>query len=225
MDWLIDHYAATIDLASGAGKRTFSTKLLSLTAHLHDAVEREHYETKVAARIGMSLQAIRDKSGQIASDEQAIKKRQVRTTGDDNSSSAFQDDLLAVACIDAPSQELLAQGVIELLAGDERQQLARYILKNQGNAISDVPEDLQEIDTYVKIVLFRAETRYAKWSERDRYFETARLIRQLEHENKKQIRDELLEQLRTAEDAGNDATAHQLRERLNVLIKEIARGK
>jgi hypothetical protein len=84
---------------------------------------------------------------------------------------------------------------------------------------------LQKFDTYVKIVLLRAEQRYAEWDGNDRYYEMARLLRQVEHEHKKQTRDELTTKLRVAEEAGDEPAAEALRVELNGLIKEIARGK
>jgi DNA primase len=226
LEWILDHYARQFDLTSASGKRAFTTQTLSLVGQLQDSVEREHYETKIAARIGMTLAAIRDKSGVLM--EKAVSpKRRVR--GETPKSSApeavHQDDLLAVMTLDVPSQELLTPDVVTLLIGDERQQLATYIAQHRGSTITEVPKDLHKIDTYVKIVVLRAEARYAVWNDADRYYEAARLVRQLEYEHSKQTRDDLLEQLRTAEDAGDDVLAHQLRERLNVLIKEIARGK
>ena len=44
-------------------------------------------------------------------------------------------------------------------------------------------KELQKFDIYVKIVLLRAEQRYAEWDSNDRYYEMARLLRQIEHES------------------------------------------
>ncbi len=226
IEWVIEQYAERADLTSAAGKREFTSAALRLTAKMSDAVEREHYETKVAARIGMSLDAIRQKSGQFESDEtESRKKRVVNNEANDELQVAYQDDLLAVAAIDVPSQELLQHIDVESLVGQERQTLAKYLVTHRGQALISIPKDLQSIETYVKIVTFRAETRYADWSEHDRYYEAARLIRQLEYEQKKQKRTDLQTKLRAAEEGGNDHLAHQLREQLNVLIKEIARGQ
>ena len=138
---------------------------------------------------------------------------------------SLEDNLLAMAMIDGPSQELLTHLQFDLLHGDERQALARYLAAHHGMPITDVPEVLQKYDTYVKIVLLRADTRYAEWDSNDRYFETARLLRQIEHEHKKQIRDKLVAELRHAEAADDEIAANRLRQDVNKLIKEIASGK
>ena len=138
---------------------------------------------------------------------------------------SYQDSVLAVAAVDVPSQELFAHMDISQLHGEERQAVARYFAANHTTLLKDTPEELQKYDTYVKILLLQAETKYAEWDSNDRYFETARLMRQIEQEYKKQTRDNLTIELREAEASGDDAKADELRRALNTLIKEIARGK
>jgi translation initiation factor 2B subunit (eIF-2B alpha/beta/delta family) len=77
----------------------------------------------------------------------------------------------------------------------------------------------------VKILLLKAETRYASWSSEDRCHEVAQLLRQVINEHKKQTQEHLSAKLRKAEQDGDDATALQLRTQLNTLIKEITRGQ
>jgi hypothetical protein len=84
---------------------------------------------------------------------------------------------------------------------------------------------LQNYDTNVKIVLLKADARYGEWSDEDRYFETARLVRQLITEHKKIQKDALTAELRQAEDDGEDEKARTIRQQLNELIKEIPRAQ
>ena len=91
--------------------------------------------------------------------------------------------------------------------------------------MTDTPPQLQSIDTYVKIVLLKADARYGTWSDEDRYFEAARLIRQLTTEHKQKQKQLLTEALRRAEEDGDDETARHMRQQLNDLIKEIPRAK
>lgn len=225
IEWLIDHYAEALDITSASGKRQFTSSMLGLTAKIQDPVEREHYETKVAARIGVSLETIHSKIDQMADQERARPKRKVKTSHQIASESTYYDDLLAVAIIDPACRSMLTQSLAGSLPRPEQQRLYDYLLHNEDASLTNIPKNLQDIDTYVKIVILRAETRYAPWSDQDRYQETARLIRHIEYENKKNKRDTLIDQLREAELSGEDQAAHQLREQLNVVIKEIARGK
>lgn len=227
VDWVIAMYARQHDISTAKGKRAFTSAALQLTARLSDPVEREHYESIVATKTKSTLETVRQKSTQFTQQNTDTRLKPVhadaKTVGD--ATYAYQDDLLALMLLEPTAQELLQQIDVQQLAGEERQQLARYLAQHAGVAVQTTPDDLQEIDTYVKIVLLRADTRYADLNERDRYFEAARLIRHVEHEHKKQTRDSLTQQLREAEYDGDDIRAQQLRMELNTLIKEIARGQ
>lgn len=224
IDWVLQQYSARVDMKSAVGKRAFTTAGLTIVRTLPDPIEQEHYERVIAEMAGTSLESVHAK--RTSSTEQAaLRPVKVDQAVPVEPSYAYEDDALAVAAVDAPSQELFAHTDITLFHGEERQALARYFAKSGGGVLADTPKELQNYDTYVKIVLLRAEERYAKWDSTDRYYETARLLRQIEHEHKKQTQEKLISELRTAEASGNESEAEQLRQQLNQLIKEIARGK
>jgi len=98
-------------------------------------------------------------------------------------------------------------------------------LKTSSDLVQVTPKELQDFDTYVKILLLKADARYGDWSDEDRFFETARLVRIIVTKHKQTQKDELTAALRVAEDEGNDEEALRLRQALNELIKEIPRAK
>jgi DNA primase len=226
VDWILDQYSGRVDMKSASGKRTFTSAGLGLVAQLHDPVEREHYERIIAEMTGSTLEAVREKMKQNSTEPTALRTVQTSTdTAVNDKDFVTQDNALAVAAVDAPSQELFGQMNLDMLEGPARQALGRYFARNPGNVLTDTPDELQEFDEYVKIVLLRAEARYADWSDQDRFYETARLIRQIENEYKKHKRDQLTNELRDTEAAHDDERADELRRELNQLIKEIARGR
>lgn len=225
VDWVLSQYAARGDLASASGKRAFTTAGLAVVRALTDPVEQDHYEQKIAAMIGSSRESIHAKLSQEVIERPALKPVRVATNEKKTASYVHEDDILAIAAIDTPSRELLSHSDVTLFHGEERQVLARYLATRVEEVISDTPRELQKYDTYVKIVLLRAEQRYAEWDANDRYFETARMLRQIEHEHKKQTQEQLITELREAEATGDESRAEQLRAQLNELIKEIARGR
>lgn len=226
VEWVLDQYQKRVDMTSASGKRSFTTAGLALVKLIDDPVEREHYENIIATMTATTLEAVREKLTRVEkAPTKTLKSVNPSPDTDSRRSFAHEDSVLAVAAVDVASQELFAHMDISMLHGEERQALARYFATHHGVALSDTPKELQKYDTYVKIVILQAETRYAEWDSNDRYFETARLIRQIEQEYKKQTRDELTDRLRRAEEADNEAEANVLRARLNTLIKEIARGK
>ena len=226
VDWLIAHYAKQVDLASAAGKRSFTSVSLAVVSKLSDPVEIEHYEQKIAAMTHSSLEALRAKG--IKQGEESAPLKQVKSLEafeKPSEQQVHQDDALAAALIDVASQDAFGHTNLDLFIGDERRAVARYLANHPGKVVNDTPAELQKYDTYVKILLLRAEARYAAMDAQERVFETARLLRQIEHENKKQTQLELIAELRRAEEAGDEPKADALRVTLNTLIKEISRGK
>lgn len=226
VDWVLDQYSARVDMTSAAGKRAFTTAGLAIVRTLPDPIEQEHYEQKIARMVGSSIDAVRAKLASTPKETIELKKvQQPEYSKRAEASYIHEDDALAIAAIDGPSQELFIHTDTTRFHGEERQALARYIAAHAGTILKDTPEELQKYDTYVKIVLLRADERYARWDTNDRYYETARLLRQIEHEHKKQTQEQLIAELRTAEEAGDEPRADELRKQVNELIKEIARGK
>lgn len=224
VDWVLAQYQERLDLTTAAGKRDFTTAALAIVRTLNDPVEQEHYERRIGEMTGSSYETVHAKLTQRPQDTTALKS----IKPSESSAPAeylHEDDALAVATIDAPSQELFEHLDLGLLHGEERQELARYMVAHAGKVITATPAELQKHDNYVKMVLLRAETRYAEWDSNDRYYEAARLIRQIEHEHKKQTQERLIIELREAEQAGDEPVADRLRGQLNTLIKEIARGR
>ncbi len=224
VDWVLQQYSTRVDVTSATGKRAFTTVALNVVRTLSDPVEQDHYEQKIAEMVGSTRESVHAKLANEPQDQHELRpiKAQMQKT---DVTYMHEDDLLAIAAVDAPSQELLSHADLSLLHGEERQAIARYIATHAGSVVRDTPMELQKYDTYVKIVLLRADERYAGWDGNDRYYETARLLRQIEHEHKKQTREQLTAELRAAESNGDEPEAERLREQLNNLIKEIARGK
>lgn len=225
VDWVLRQYSMREDLTTAAGKRRFTTAGVTVVRALQDPVEQEHYLQKIATYTGASLDVLKDKLAGVIEDEpKPLKKAVHQTTPVAPDGSSYQDSLLAVTLIDSAARELLKEVEPSMVQSDERQALLAY-LKGSTDVVTDTPPQLQSIDTYVKIVLLKADARYGTWSDEDRYFEAARLIRQLTTEHKQKQKQSLTEALRRAEEDGDDETARHMRQQLNDLIKEIPRAK
>jgi DNA primase len=225
VDWILEQYSRRLDLSTAAGKRKFTTAGLTVVHTINDPVEREHYEQKIAAMTHSTLGAVRAKLDQQPDDVKPLKETKNQLAERPPEALIHQDDALAAACIDVASQDAFAHMNLDVFIGDERRAVADYLAAHPGKEITDTPLELQKYDTYVKILLLRAEARYAGMDPSERVFETARLLRQIEHEHKKQKQLELIAELRSAENSGDEARANELRITLNTLIKEIQRGK
>lgn len=228
VDWVLGQYSKREDINTAAGKRRFSSASLGVIRNLKDAVEREHYLRKVALLTNTSLGALVAKLHDGAADQTAKPKKQIHQSDTTKQQApnfnTRQDSLLAVLLLTPMSRQLLTETTMALLEGEARQALATYLSKYNTQLTEKLPKGLQPYETYVRIVELKAETRYADWTESDRTLEAARLLRQMEVEQKKRIKETLVTKLRDAEESGDNDNATRFREQLHKLIKEMARG-
>lgn len=225
VDWILEQYSKREDLSTAAGKRTFTTAALKVVRAFNDPVEQEHYVQKISTFTDSSIEALKDKlAGVIEDAPKPLKQSVTQAEPVKADGTSYQDNLLAVAAIEPAVRELFRDVSSDIIETQERQAFVEY-LKSHDEPLNDAPVELQNIATYVKIVLLKADTRYGQWNSDDRYFEAARLIRQLITEHKQQKKQELINALRTAEDSGQDDTATEIRQQLNELIKETSNAK
>jgi DNA primase len=224
VDWVLEQYSRRENMQSAAGKRGFTTAALGVVRHVADSVEREHYMRQIATMIDTSYESLQAKITTATSSPARLKP--VKNSGalelDD---TAYQDDLLATLIISPKARQLLTTDAVHEFTTEDRQTLAQFLQQQKAAVLTDTPKELQNIDTYVKIVLLKAEARYVDWNEQDIELEAAKLLRRMITERKKETKDTLTLQLRDAELAGDEQIAGELRTKLAQLIKETARGK
>ncbi len=227
VDWLLRHYESRVDLKTAIGKRQYTTAGLALVRHLQDPVDQDHYIQLMAQRTGSSLDALQTKL--VATEDKGTEDHRLRPVAETAKAALsevdapYQDDVLAALLIEPSTRQQLQAVDPELFLDEKRQAVAQFLISNI-DMVADTPKSLQKYDTYVKILLLRAETRYGSWSSKDRSLEVARLLRQIITEHNKIKRDTLIAQLRDAEDKHDDAEATRLRAEINGLIKEIKNG-
>lgn len=225
VDWLLTQYTKREDMTAPIGKRRFTTAALSVVRALGDAVEQEHFMQKIAAYTSTTLETVKQKLNTTTDEERPQELRPVHLAEEvKQDPAAHQDSMLALGLIDPAVRELMAEVTDEMLATDERKDVLRY-LRTTTETVQTIPKEVQDYETYVKILLLKADARYGEWSDEDRYFEAARLVRLTITEHKRTQKDALTKSLREAEDNGRDEEALRLRQALNELIKEMPRAK
>lgn len=225
IDWVLEQYEEKEDISTPLGKRRFVAAAAQLMHKLKDPVEREHYLNIISKKTNTSLETLRGRIDNYDDEEQDKKLRPVAITAtSDSTKNSYEDNLLALAVIDASTRDIFTDIDPEIFELDESKAIVDYLKNNRTKIMKETPADLQKYDTYVKILLLKAETRYDSWNSQDRYFEAARLLRQVITENKKKQKNLLTEQLRQAESLGDDEQSDVLRKQLNDLIKEIQSG-
>ena len=226
VDWLFVQYSQREDMSSAQGKRRFTTAALDVVRKLDDAVEAEHYMNRIAEDTNTSLEAVKSKLDFTPSEQQRplLRKNIAQSSSVTPDSQAYQDSLLALALIDPPAREGLGSLQASMFSTTERQTIFSWV-QGSTETVDETPKDLQDIDTYVKILVLKADTRYGQWSDDDRLLEMTRLVRLTVKEHTQTQKETLTAELRVAEDTGDDVNASRLRKKLNELIKESPRAK
>ena len=225
VDWVLKQYSVRVDMQTAAGKRRFTSEALAVVSKLGDSVEQEHYLNRIADMTGTSLEAVNAKlKAGVNADQPRLKevRRPTELTEAVRPEAAYQDNLLAVLMAYPGTRHHLGGFDTDSLLGQERQAIAAWLKKHAEPLDDELPSALKPLETYVRIVQLKAETRYEGWSEQDSSLEVAKLLRQTEVEHKKQTKERLIHELREAEAAGDDASADTLRSQLHALIKETA---
>ena len=222
VDWVIARHAEMEDLATAEGKRRFSTTALRIVRGLKDPVEQEHYLAVISKETGASLAALRAKLGaeRLAPPAQ-LKKPKIEKTTPSKPRDELTDIIVGLA-LSQPSTRRWV-GALEAVSLDEP---ARAVVTGlQAEPLLDVeklPRPLQKFEQYVKIVQLKSERRYIDWEPEALDSEMARLVKQLIRKHRDTKKQQLLEDLREAEELSDEARARILRQQLNALIKENA---
>ena len=226
VEWIIEQYKKRYDITTAAGKRQLTTEALKIVRSLKDTVEQEHYMHRLGEVTGASLKALEGKVS--AQEDDVTEKRFKRFSVQQNSEHdphVSQDYLLGLAALDASIHDTLRRLKVNEVMGVERQAVLAYLLAHLGESIAEeIPKDLQPYETYVKIVLFKAETRYSAIDSPARLIEAASLVRHVQDEQRTQKKQQLDQALREAEVAHDDVKAQILRTELALLIKEKKRA-
>lgn len=225
LEWLINQYAARVDVTTAAGKRELTTQAFAILSKVADPIEQEHYLKLIARITDISEAALRSRLEQFGRPEQKRFKPIKAEVSHDKDIYGHEDFLLALMTCEPAVHDVTKKLTVEELHGEERSRLFTYLSQHPAPLRDDVPEVLKDIDTYVKIVLFKAETRYSGLDDQDRLVEAVKLVRQIKEQKRKQTKQVLTEALREAESRGDTTEVTRLQQELNYLIKEEARAQ
>ncbi len=223
VDWVLSEYESRYDITTADGKQKYSTAGLNIIGKLLDPVVAEHYMKIVAQKAGVSIDAVKGKlaANNTKTETTVLKKVNPEKLQPTSTHRMNQDKLLAIAVLDPKVRGLLIEMDSDSFDADQQKVLLQYIKTMPDIDLSgDIPDALQELETYVKVLLLRADERYKQWGEIDRYDETAKLVRLVKQNTRENKKRQLNEALKEAEAAGDEKTKAQLRTELNKLIKE-----
>ncbi len=224
MDWLFDYYQQQVDLASAQGKTSLGNLLVPAIHRLQDPVEQEHYLQKLAEVLGVSLDTIERKFMQSAPKDTAPRKRHNKAEQVDKVASleqaVLQDKILALGLITPRLRSRLAELPADLLVGEQPRQLYNILMKHQGKKETLERRELQSIEEYAKIIVFKGEELYAKLDESRKDEELEALITRLKTDRKQRKLDDIHKQIQAAESEANGPRVQDLLATYNQLLRE-----
>ena len=220
VEWVINQYKDREDLNTAEGKRRFTSAALRVVKMVDDEVEREHYMKQVQQISDVSLKALEQKMYKKDEAPTRLKKSNIKKEPAKTEMIDLADIALGIAMVSPATRKWLMTLTSEMFEADEAKQLLEYLKKSNQTVVNDIPEDLQNIAQYVKIVQLKSDTRYANWEDQEFQAEMGRVVKQIITKQREIKKQDLIEQLKQAELVGDEAQAESLRHSLNALIKE-----
>ena len=190
VDWLLQKYAEKLNLNLAPDKKKFSDIALKLLTHINDEVEHATYEQKIADKLGISTEVLREKGARLEKElEKASSKRflkKPKTTIVPDHIKKLEDNLLA--------------------------------LKIYGNITKlEIPLETPKDDTRLSELELIFNTNYGSIKDLDYEKEAKSLLNRYQKEIKKLKITALQEKLETLEET--DPEYEKTLEELNTLLK------
>lgn len=225
VDWLIARYREKFDIATVSGKKQFSNTLARVVGRLKDSVEQDHYISVLATIADVSPAAIHTKLRVMANTEHTpLKQAKIAVDTINQYQDEYQDRLLALLVVFPLTRRVLetADTSAFVFSSPERQRVFEYVSQNPHATISEaVPEDLKDVEDYVKILVLKAEELYAVgFDANDRLRELQDLITKLKTKYFALRRQELSERIKQAEVAGDESLVNKLLAEFNTVLKK-----
>lgn len=224
LDWLMDRYKKLLDIESAEGKRRFSDILLPVVKSLDDAVEKDHYLNVIAETIGVSKEALQQKSASLTGTARLKVGRQPKrpvapTNKQQVEDGKLQDRFLSLALMQPKLRDYLSLIEPDMLFSDNARQLLTYLKAHPD--FKGQPEkaaELQNFAEYAKIVALQYEELYQGLELHELHYEAARLQARLVEKFVKNQKQSLSAQLIGADDTATAQLLMQVRN-LDELLK------
>ncbi len=224
LDWLMERYAAELDLASAEGKRRYSDILLPVVQALDDAVERDHYLNAIAEKIGVNRGALDQKMATSAEAKAPARLKKVVAVQAESAPSELvklQDRLLALAAQNPELREYLAPLEQDMLPSPDAQKLMNYLLTHPDAQVTAKTD-------YGKILSLLYEELYSGLEQSELQYEAARVQARLIEQYVKHQKSKIAQELDVADSLHAEkllARAGELDELLRLITKENARAQ
>jgi DNA primase len=227
LDWLMERYKKLLDITSAEGKRKYSDVLLPVVRALDDAVERDHYLVAIADIIGVSREALEQKTASIsATARSASPLRRKKTEPQRIDKKAVedkktQDHFLGLMLLQPKLRDHLGIITPDMLYTEEARQLMAFLRTHPD--FDGKSKIVQEAAEYAKIVALQYEELYQGLELTELRYEAARLQARLVEQFVKNRKQTLTTQFSDADEATTQSLLQEVKQ-LDVLLKQIQGG-
>lgn len=164
LDWLVNQYAAQLDIKSAEGKRIFTDTILAVIRRLSDPVEKDHYVQVIAKLTGASISAVSAKLNQKPHQPTHIK-RQIKILPDngeqDREHKRLEDHFLCMTLMQPKLRYLLRDCKNEFFVQEPAKKVMEFLKANPDFAgAQKEARALRSIIDYVKIISLQFEELY-----------------------------------------------------------------
>ena len=236
VDYLFDRFERDYDLASAIGKRQYTDRLAATLRRLGDPVERDHYVKILAARVGVSEEAVRDKmeaaptaaepkthavnsaADPYSRDEPA--RAAIRSPGKPTARDVLEQMVLSVALVHGPARIILQDLTEKDFSSEVNVALFQAFSARAEETAEELADILTDLTKEVNILRLVGEQQFATLSPADRSIEAFDLARRLHDLSNRRLKQSLINQLREAESNGDAKLADSLTRNIQTLNEE-----
>jgi DNA primase len=225
VDYLFVQLESEYDITTATGKRQYSDRVAASLRRLGDPVERDHYVKRLATKLGISEEAVRQKLDQKGSGNteatSAAKPAATTTTPQLRPAKQLLEASVLAVNLAYPEVRSSLEDLTPAHFGEPDHQEIIETLQRAGGAPADqVAEGLPNLSDYVKILALRGEEEFDSFAPADRSFEVFMLVRRLQTATNKDTKTKLSKKLREAEAKGDSELAKRLLVQFQTLITE-----
>lgn len=187
VDWLISHYAAQLDLTTGPGKRRLSDQVLAVVKNLDDAVERDHYITKLADLLEVNPAALQSKliSTKTARTQTVKRNSKTQPVLDKELTDLLkaQNHMLCLTLLQPEVRDFLKPLTAAMFLEDHARLLFEHLKKHSDYEIKEgtltlpgvAGEEVHNVQNYGKMLSLLYEELYRDLEITELRYEAARL--------------------------------------------------
>ena len=222
VDWLIDRYAATLDLSTALGKRELSDVVLRVVRQLPDKVEQDHYVARLAGLLQVSKEALATKLAGTPDESGPVRRRaaQVKLTPVEKAISdkvKTEEHLMALTLMKPSLRSTLYILDPDMFTDDDARHAFEFLAEHPDFDGSD-QDEVQQIAEYAKILSLVYETLYQDIEPLELRAEANRLQAALIHQYVRMQKQTIAVKLQTANAEETAALLAQARD-LDALLR------